>query len=73
MKLHSQQISAQKLDLVIDSVDEEDLKFTNMITQGYTSTTTGNCWSSDEDDDDEDYSKLSYIHLFFLIFTLHYH
>lgn len=62
MKLHSQQISAQRLDLVIDNVDEEDLKFANMITQGHASERFD--WSSDEDDDDDDYSK------FFFIITL---
>jgi hypothetical protein len=61
MKLHSQQISAQKLDLVIDTVDEEDLKFTNMITQG-------NYWTSDEDEDDQDYSKLLYTCLSLVIY-----
>lgn len=52
MELHSQQLSAQKLDFDIDNVDEEDIKFTNMITKKYMAN-----WTSEDDDDDDDYGK----------------
>lgn len=53
MELHSKQLSAQKLDFAIDNVDEEDIKYENMITKNYN-------WNQDNDDDqnDRDYGNI---------------